>query len=111
PDSKHVFFTLHTMKGTSKGQTYNQLVWDGQVSSIQTTNLEVALNADGEHYAYVAYNPMNESQSIIVLDGKTAGYTGSKLMFTPSGQHLFATAPPVAGRTGQEILVDGKPWV
>jgi hypothetical protein len=69
------------------------------------------MSADGEHYAYVARNPANPQQSALIVDGKPAGYAGAGPMFTANGLHLYTLAPPASGRPGQEVLLDGKPWV
>jgi dipeptidyl aminopeptidase/acylaminoacyl peptidase len=47
----------------------------------------------------------------LVVDGKAPGYNAREPMFTITGQHLYTTAPPVSGRPGKEILLDGKPLV
>src|SRR5437667_12509302 len=47
----------------------------------------------------------------LIVDGKPAGYAGTTPMFTANGLHLYTMAPPVSGRGGEEVLLDGKPWV
>jgi hypothetical protein len=109
PNGKHYFFGLHTAKTT----IYDQLVWDGQITTGQGANgIFLSMDAAGDHYAYFINNPANISQRALIVDGKPAGFnTQESPLFTANGQHIFAVAPPVNGRSGQEYLLDGKSWV
>jgi hypothetical protein len=106
PDSKHVFFVLRLhLPG---GGVADQLVWDGKKGPPTQQGIQLAMSADGEHYAYVARNPRDAKQWALIVDGKPAPYHGLNPLFTADGSHLYTT---VDEPTAQLTLLDGKPWL
>jgi hypothetical protein len=113
-NSKHVYFVLLTQKGSRTGDSYNQLVFDGQIGPATweggTGIFAFVFSPDGEHYAYIARTPANPQQWALIVDGKPAAYRAGEPQFTADGLHLF-TKNQLPGGQGVEVLLDGKPFM
>jgi hypothetical protein len=111
-NSKHVWFMQQVHKSNQSADNYTCVVFDG-VAGIPGGSTPV-FSADGDHFAYIASNPHDPAQQTMMLDGKSAGYSGTDPKFTGDSQHLLVrTQIPAPNGRGQalQVLLDGKPWL
>ncbi len=108
-NSKHTFFVIQTGPENHSADR-DLLFFDGQVVPMSPSKAKgLSLSPDGEHYAYIVANPVNEQQWSLIVDGKPAGYKGGDPRFTADGKHLITRVEQL-GVPGVEMLLDGKPW-
>lgn len=62
------------------------------------------ISPDGEHVAYLAV--ISRDKNALIVDGKDAGYYGTRLAYTPDSKHLICLSESPKGRS---VLLDGKP--
>lgn len=65
--------------------------------------VDPVISPDGEHVAYVAQ--ISRDKRGLIVDGKEAGYFGTKLQYTPDSKHLISVNE---GPKGHAVLIDGK---
>jgi hypothetical protein len=102
---------------------FTRFYWDGKPAPLpsasgaqvggQPVGLNPVFSPDGEHYAYIAVDPVADNKWALVVDGKVAPYLGGEPQWSADSQHLYTVLhTPVPGR-GQiaEAKLDGKPFL
>lgn len=98
---EHLYFT------DNRGRDLYELWVDGKQQAAPFSQFSSPkVTPDGAHFAFVATPPQDRKNTVLVVDGKAAGYTGENPQFTGDGKHLVSI-----GRGPNEVNVqlDGKP--
>ncbi|HEY6345071.1 MAG TPA: hypothetical protein VIY49_26540 [Bryobacteraceae bacterium] len=104
-NSKHIYFLSRPMSNAEP-----RLFFDGKPAGPNTVlSGNVTFSPDGDHFAYIDYDPATKRSQLIV-DGQVAPYNAGNAQWSATG-HLF-TQRPVTGPNGAqnaiEVLLDGK---
>lgn len=104
PDGKHLLFARSGYPGAELW--FDGQKWPGTFASAGSglDSIDPIISPDGEHVAYVAQ--IDREKHALIVDGRDAGYLGSKLQFTSDSRHLISLAQMPKGTA---LLVDGKP--
>ncbi len=115
-NSKHVYFTSFADAGAVT--TFARFVFDGKPGPLgaDTDLRNYAFSPDGNHYAYICYEPVPNSQrSRLIVDNQPVPYDAGSPQWSADSQHLYTmrvvrVADPRIG-SAQEFLLDGKPFL
>lgn len=108
-NSKHVYYKSYVNLGTSRGQSFERFVFDGNPSPAGSVNKDsIAISPDGEHFAYTLTisDPRGPDRYEFAIDGKVMQYVAGGAQWTRDSKHIY-TQRTGAGVT--ELLYDGKP--
>lgn len=107
PDGKHLLVAKSGFEGYelwSDGKKWPGTYASGGGGSEGT--VDPIISPDGEHVAYVAQ--VSRDKRALIIDGKDAGYFGTRLHYTADSKHLVCVNESPKGHT---VLVDGKPFL
>ncbi len=105
-DGKHLLFARSEYGGYAlwvDGQKWPGLYGSGGGGTDGT--IDPITSPDGVHLAYVAVMDQRGEKRALIVDGKDAGYFGTRLQYTPDSKHLISIND---SPKGQAVLVDGK---
>jgi len=120
-NSQHVFLIQNVSTSTMRGGSFTRFFFDGKQAALPSASgvqasgeqggIHLLLSPDGNHYAYVAIDPMDEQKWELMVDGKVAPYRGGPVQWSADSQHLYTTIqhPGATGYT--EAMLDGKPFM
>ena len=103
-NGKHLLFSRHVYNGFElwvDGHKWPGFYGSGGGGSEGT--IDPLISPDGEHIAYVAQ--IDREKRALIVDGKDAGYFGTRLQYTPDSKHLICVNETPKG---QAVLIDGK---
>jgi hypothetical protein len=107
-NSRHFYFSVRTISGPNDSVRFYFDGTPGPPSAPDPNPLPV-FSPDGEHYAYVAYDPKRTGRWALIVDGKPATWQGGSPRFTGDSRHLVTSTQLAGGTT--ELQVNGKPWL
>lgn len=102
PDGKRLYFY------SASGDTMQsfRLLMDGKpVTPPFDQTPQPVFSADGSRWLLSAGKAKQPSEKFLIIDGKDAGYTGERAVFSPDGKKVISAS---VGQGKQQLLVDGK---
>ncbi|MCA9402707.1 MAG: PD40 domain-containing protein [Candidatus Omnitrophica bacterium] len=73
--------------------------------------MKPVFSLDEARYAYVAVNPDDAQKSMLVVDGKDAGYAATQPVFTADGKGLLSVSTATTDKPKPSLLLNGKPVI
>jgi hypothetical protein len=122
-NSEHVFLTSDVATSMSRGDRYTKFIFDGKAAPNSASGIRgsgdvasirnVAFSPDGNHYAVIIQDPVDDNKWSLVIDGKVAPYLGGAPQWTADSQHVYTVLHTSASGRGQvaEAKLDGKPFM
>ncbi|MBZ0165242.1 MAG: hypothetical protein K8I00_00445 [Candidatus Omnitrophica bacterium] len=108
PKGRQVYW-IETKREGNANATWRMMVngKPGPYSGNQT--MKVVFSPDESRYAYVAVRTDDAQKTMLVVDGKDAGYVGRDPVFTADNQKLLSLSVQTTANPKAALLVNGKP--